>query len=153
MPFNKIDWNENYNIGERTIDTQHRKLFGVVNRIFALEEHPNAREEVRDILYELSHHANNHFRYEEEYMSKVGFPEINSHCSKHEKIINNIAKIVANTDCKTNCINVLKTKMRTIAKRSLIPHILEEDIKIKKFTSSLNLEHVSDEFSVIDWEK
>jgi len=153
MSFNQVDWSDNYSMSERTIDAQNKKLFSVLNRIFALDEHPNAREEVRDILYELSYHANNHFRYEEKYLSKIGFPEIGSHKIEHEKIITGISKIVATTDCKANCINVLKTKMRTIAKRTIIPHILLEDTKVKKYISSLRLEHVDDEFSVIDWEK
>lgn len=37
----KVHWEDNYSIGIRSIDKQHRKLFNLVNKLYDLEESPN----------------------------------------------------------------------------------------------------------------
>lgn len=125
----KIPWDDAYKIGIKGIDNQHKKLFELVNRLYELEEGKNTKEELRTILYEFSDYVRVHFKDEEDYMHSIGFPEIKEHKELHQTLIEYLAKII-HTPAK---LEIIKTKMRVIAKRVLIDHITQEDTKIKLY--------------------
>lgn len=130
MPHNpKIPWDDSYIIGIKAIDNQHKKLFDLVNRLYDVEEGENSKEELRTILYEFNDYMKVHFKDEEEYMASIDFPDLKNHRKIHQKLIENLATII-HTPAK---LEIIKTKMRVVAKRVLIDHIMHEDIKIKLY--------------------
>ncbi|MCD6173797.1 MAG: hemerythrin family protein [Sulfurimonas sp.] len=122
----KVHWEDNYSIGIDFIDTQHQKLFEIVNKLYDLEESPNIKEEIREILYAFKDYTIVHFRDEEEYMKSIGYPGLQKHHEIHEQIIESLATIIQ----KPAKLSIIKTKMRVVAKRILIDHIINEDQKI-----------------------
>ncbi|WP_455756399.1 bacteriohemerythrin [Sulfurimonas sp.] len=124
----KIAWDDKYKLGIDSIDVQHKKLFEIVNRLYDLKEDSN-KEELRTILYEFSDYMGLHFRDEEEYMLSIKFPDLENHKQLHQDIIDTLTKIIT-TPAK---LSIIKTKMRVIAKRVLIDHIMHEDTKIKLY--------------------
>jgi hemerythrin len=132
MPGNGLQWNEAYRLGIGTIDKQHQKLFDIVGEIFSLKEHNDVKEEIRNILYELHEYIQIHFSDEEAYMKEIEYPELAHHQQLHKKIVENVAAITKNSDR----LDILQTKMRVIAKRALVDHILNEDMKIKEYQKS-----------------
>lgn len=128
----KVPWNDEYKLGIESIDTQHERLFALVNRLFEAEEHHTSREELRDMLYAFSDYMNTHFKDEEEYMSSIGYPGLLEHKQLHNELVNYLTSVIK-TPGK---INIIKTKMRLLAKRILIEHIVNEDIKIKLYEMS-----------------
>ena len=122
----KVHWEDSYSIGIDFIDTQHQKLFEIVNKLYDLEESPNIKEEIREILYAFKDYTIVHFRDEEEYMKSIGYPGLQKHHEIHEQIIESLATIIQ----KPAKLSIIKTKMRVVAKRILIDHIINEDQKI-----------------------
>jgi hemerythrin len=125
----KIAWDDSYKIGINEIDRQHKMLFDLVNRLYDLEEGQNTKEKLRTILYEFSDYVKIHFQDEEAYLDSIGFPGIVEHKEVHQNLIDNLGKIIQ-TPAR---LDIIKTKMRVIAKRALIDHIMQEDIKIKLY--------------------
>ncbi|EDZ61176.1 protein containing Hemerythrin-like, metal-binding domain [Sulfurimonas gotlandica GD1] len=125
----KIPWDDRYALGIDMIDTQHKKLFELVNRLYDLEDSKNVKEELRVILYEFNSYMQIHFEDEEAYMSVIDYPLLQEHKKLHEEIIESI-KLVVVTPAK---LGIIKSKMRVVAKRALIDHIMHEDTKIKLF--------------------
>ncbi len=126
----KIPWSDEYSIGIKGIDFQHKKLFDLVNRLYDLDE-TSSKEDMRVILYEFSDYVKVHFKDEEAYMLSVDYPELEQHKKKHENIVETLTQVIS----KPASLDIIKTKMRVIAKRALIDHIVHEDMKIKKFVS------------------
>jgi len=122
-----IPWKKSYKIGVLTIDEQHEHLFELVNRLYALKENENIKEKMRIILYEFREYMLTHFKDEENYMASINFPELTYHKGLHKEIIEQLTRVLQ-TPAR---LNIIKTKMRVLAKRGLIDHILNEDIKIK----------------------
>ncbi len=133
MPANQsILWDNAYSLGIQEIDIQHKKLFEIVNRLYALDEEHSTKEELKTILYEFSDYMRTHFKDEEEYMNSIHFPELSEHKNIHETIIQHLAELI-----KTPArLGIIKTKMKVLAKHTLIDHIMHEDIKIKLFKLS-----------------
>ena len=72
---------------------------------------------------------NTHFKDEEEYMSSIKYPQLEEHKKLHQELIDYLASVIK-TPAK---LEIIKTKMKVVAKRALIDHIMNEDTKIKLF--------------------
>lgn len=125
----KIPWDDRYKIGIETIDYQHIRLFELVNKLYDLEDSKSTKEELRVILYEFKDYMQIHFQEEEEYMLSIKYTGLQEHKLLHKDIIDSLAQIVQ-TPVK---LSILKSKMRVVAKRVLVDHIMHEDTKIKLF--------------------
>ncbi|QOY51230.1 bacteriohemerythrin [Candidatus Sulfurimonas baltica] len=125
----KIQWDDSYSIDVDTIDNQHKNLFALVNKLYDLDEIKNTKDDLKKILYEFNDYINVHFAAEEKYMSYIGFPELEQQKETHESFRKLLIEIIS-TPAK---LEIIKTKMRVFAKRALIDHISNEDVKIKQF--------------------
>ncbi len=132
----KVYWENSYSIGIRSIDIQHHKLFDIVNKLYDLEESENIKEEIRDILYAFKDYTLVHFKDEERYMQTIGYPDFEAHCKLHEKIIEGLVNIIRTPAS----LSIIQTKMKVIAKRILIDHIVNEDHKIGIFAQGKGIE-------------
>ena len=125
----KVPWDDNYKVGIRAVDEQHQKLFDIVNRLYDLEDGEEIKEKLRIILYEFNDYMKEHFQDEEDYMLSIGYPYLEEHRKLHEEIVESLGQII-HTPAK---LAIVKSKMRVVAKRVLIEHILNEDMKIKLY--------------------
>ena len=125
---NAVEWDNSYNLNIKSLDAQHKKLFEIVNRLYTLNEH-SSKEEIRGILYEFSDYMRTHFKDEEQFMDSISYPGFQEHKKIHENIIEHLNDLIR-TPAK---IGIIKTKMRVLAKHTLIDHITHEDTKIKLF--------------------
>ncbi len=135
MSQEKVHWENSYNIGIKSIDIQHKQLFDLVNKLFDLKDNVNVKEEIREILYAFSDYTIVHFKDEESYMASIGYPGLEEHKKIHQYIIESLSKII-HTPAS---LGIIKTKMRVVAKRILIEHIVEEDHKIALYKEANNI--------------
>ena len=125
----KIAWDDTYRLGIKGIDRQHQKLFDLVNELYDLEESDNVKEEIRKILYAFHDYTIVHFKDEEDFMKAIKFPDLENHKIIHQNIIDSLYNII-HTPAS---LSIIKSKMRVVAKRVLIDHIVNEDTKIKAY--------------------
>lgn len=131
-----IQWNNNYSIGIRAIDTQHKALFETVNRLYILKDNEiNLKEKLKAILYDFREYTQIHFKDEEAFMHSIGYNGLDEHKKLHQKIIDSINDILKNS----SSLSIVKSKMRVLSKRLLLKHIVKEDIKIKYFIDEYNI--------------
>lgn len=137
---NGLEWNEKYRLDIAAIDDQHQYLFEIVARIAALDSVNSDKEELKAILGELSSYMREHFRDEEAYMRRIGFPEYKYHQKLHAEIIEFVNASVT----RSPTIAMIQTKLKFIIKKALIDHIVDEDTKIKLYTVSQKSEFIDD---------
>ncbi|NOX14869.1 MAG: hemerythrin family protein [Epsilonproteobacteria bacterium] len=128
----EILWDDRYKLNIDAIDIQHKQLFVLVGKLYALDDIKNTKNEFKTILNEFNKYIKNHFDDEEKYMLSIKYPELEWHKQLHQDLINKLTKTVKSS----SKLSILKIKMRIIAKRILIEHIVNEDIKIKLFKMS-----------------
>lgn len=138
MDHEKVEWENEYALGIRLIDNQHKKLFQLVNKLYEPSEHVTTKERVKSILYEFSDYMKTHFREEEEYMASIGYDKLQEHKVLHQELVDNLS-IIIKTPAK---LDIIKTKMKIVIKRGLLAHIIKEDMKIKEFQENnmINIE-------------
>ncbi len=132
MSNEKVHWEKSFAVGIKEIDDQHKKLFDLVNKLYDLEDNANIKEDIREILYAFRDYTLVHFKDEEEYMKSIAYPALEEHTKIHERIIDSLSQIISTPAS----LSIIKTKMRVVAKRILIEHIIEEDHKIALFQKS-----------------
>mgnify|MGYP001809837603 CR=1 FL=1 len=135
-----LEWSEKYRLGISGIDRQHEYLFEIVGRIAALDALTSTKEELGTILGELSRYMSDHFKDEEAYMSRIGFPEYEYHRNLHREIIEFVNASVTNSPT----LAMIRTKLKFIIKKALIDHIVTEDMKYKLYVETLKSEYTDD---------
>ncbi len=87
----KIEWNDNYSTGISRIDSEHKKLFGIINKVIYAKEHKGDPEEIKEILVEMNNYALTHFKTEESYMEAFNYPGYQNHKEEHNRFSDEIA--------------------------------------------------------------
>ena len=120
-------WSEDYELGIRIIDEQHKKLFSIMAEIASLDAGTSNKQELKKILGELNSYMHRHFEEEEAFMRQSRYPELENHQKLHSEIIKFVNATIANSPT----IAMIQTKLKFIIKKMLIDHIVNEDTKYK----------------------
>ncbi|MCW1712555.1 MULTISPECIES: EAL domain-containing protein [Synergistaceae] len=83
----KIEWRSGCRSGDHQIDRQHRALISSANSIINLLLKDGSRDTILTLLENLNAEISDHFRYEEDVMLKVGFPERERIAEEHKEIL------------------------------------------------------------------
>ena len=77
-------WTEDMSVGEKTLDAQHQKLLAQLNKVIdALSFGPSSKE-VDEALHFFEEYVTEHLTYEEDYMQRRGFHDLEVHKAKHQ---------------------------------------------------------------------
>ncbi len=130
-------WQEEYSVGIREIDEQHKQLVAMVNDMHQALAQGKGREILGDILNKLIAYTQYHFGSEEALMEKYGFPDFPAHRQAHASMTAQAQALheeFAGSDIKRS-IEVARFLQQWLNK-----HILETD---KKYSSFLKKKGVS----------
>jgi hemerythrin len=78
-----MEWQDEYSVGVKELDDQHRALLGAVNVMLREQKDNYDAEKFSDALFSLIHYAYIHFATEERYLEQVHFPDLNQHVLEH----------------------------------------------------------------------
>lgn len=130
-----FEFTDDCKIGIEQVDEEHRHLFEILNKAYALvttDYHSDYYQRLKDILAELDHYAEQHFTYEEEYMAKICDPELILQRPQHAFFREKILEFdLMNIDDVQEQQRVLTDLVSFLAKW-LYRHILSSDILIGK---------------------
>jgi len=73
-----------------------------------------------------------HFKDEEAYMYRIGYPGLQAHCLLHQGIIQAMTSILK----ETKGIELLQTKMKEVSHTWLVEHILDHDMAIEQWKAN-----------------
>jgi hemerythrin len=117
-------WSEKFSIHNEEIDSQHKRLFDLYNRVQFFAEDENDKFRTLDALTE---YASFHFADEEKFMLSIGYPEeeFQKHKRMHESYLESLSQLKSEPLWKT----------LDFFREWLLTHILAEDTKIGRFRS------------------
>ncbi|SFV70124.1 Hemerythrin-like iron-binding protein [hydrothermal vent metagenome] len=127
-----LKWKDAYSVGEDKIDEQHKGLFKLSNEIYNLVEAGVDKAEIfRELFIALNDYTVEHFIYEEMYMQSEDYPKLKEHIEEHNEFSQKLRKIALgiNKDSHIRDIGEFVTTW-------LLQHVLDEDMKYKKFVDS-----------------
>ena len=81
----QLVWKEEYNIGVDIIDKEHKRLFKIINKLFAFEEEEKKSQwACQEGIKFFKDHALKHFGEEERYMMSVNYEGLKTHRQIHQ---------------------------------------------------------------------
>ena len=134
---NQFIWQDRFNIGVEVIDREHRKLFGIMNRLLTFSEKESKRQWVCEegVKY-FKDHAMKHFAEEEVYMASIHYSGFETHRKLHDtfrqKTLPELEKELTQTGYSQDAVN----HFLGVCAGWLIGHTLTEDHAIVGKTES-----------------
>lgn len=114
-----IEWKDHYKIGDQVIDAQHEELFRLANEFISAKEKA-AQTQCAMLFYK---HTREHFKYEEDLMRRVNYPDLATQVTLHNDLIsklNTVSQRIAEGGLNMKDLENLITHWTT-------QHILHED--------------------------
>lgn len=130
-----VEWDEKFSLHHALLDQQHQELFDLANAVQALNPETADKAELGRLFKEFFDYMAKHFKEEEAYMQSLDYPLYDKHKKFHESIIEGMTKILK----EKKGIPELQKSMKMIAKKWLVEHILENDLKIEKWRQSITV--------------
>lgn len=125
-----LSWNDQYLIGQSTIDDEHKTLFRLINDFHTHWSENRDRKDVARVLNQLIQYGELHFQDEERIMAQEGYPELESHRAIHEKLIDEIFKL---NEELADQSRLLERDITKFLKQWLVDHIVHNDYEFRNF--------------------
>ena len=120
----RLEWKENYSVGVRVLDEQHRQLLDIINQVASVRLDHLTEKLFFATLNLLVKYADVHFSTEEKYMREYGYPGLTEHEEEHRKFTEHVFTLrekLADTDPD------LYPEIQTFLRDWYISHVLGTD--------------------------
>ncbi|AMK78498.1 MULTISPECIES: bacteriohemerythrin [Methylomonas] len=121
---NEFVWENQYLLGNETVDQQHKELFRLANQLVASKDTQALAENIM-LLYQ---HVREHFHAEEAFMKQHGYPEYQHHVQTHNLMLEKLVEFSR---------GISQQKLQELDlpgfMRDWINHIVEEDAAINAY--------------------
>ena len=129
-------WSAELEVGEETIDTQHKWLVDTFNTLMTNYRKGCAIDGLITALTYLYDYTENHFSYEEALQLRCGFPEYKKHKQMHDNFKETALNLVAKVKAEGPSDELAIILNATIG-AWLMKHIKMEDSKIAQYIKRL----------------
>ena len=118
-----VHWSPNLGVGAEELDSDHKELIEILNRLHGEVESSAGHEAISQTLDDLIARTEMHFRREEEIMAEEDYPEAEYHANLHQALTEEIREF------KTAFAAGMEIgpEITEFIKRWLISHIMESD--------------------------
>ncbi|NCD01006.1 hypothetical protein EOL94_02855 [bacterium] len=96
----KIPWKEEYNLGFKIIDNQHKEFVNILNGFYDLI-HKNDKKELNENFKKIIDYGLHHFDTEEKYFKEFSYKDAINHVKEHESFKKKVLELkekIENTD-------------------------------------------------------
>jgi hemerythrin-like metal-binding protein len=125
-------WSDSYSVNSPEIDTQHKKLFDLINNLHDAMIRGKGKEVVGQILDGLIDYTRVHFADEEKMLEAINYPDLPAHLVEHDAFIRKVFQL--QTDYRSGK-QALTLPVMDFLKNWLLNHILKTDKKYMPFVT------------------
>ncbi|MGE5515261.1 MAG: bacteriohemerythrin [Bacteroidota bacterium] len=122
----KIEWSDDFSVGNDFLDSQHKKLIVMIN---TLDDENVSADELGEIIFGLLEYAAIHFRDEEKFIVEFSPENVEQHFASHTIFISTAYKFVQRF--KNGEALALRQSVYEFLCQWLVQHILVEDMLYK----------------------
>ena len=122
----QFDWSDEYSVGLKEIDDQHKALVGMVAEMHVAIVARKGSAACRAILDRLVAYTANHFAVEESLMRLLNYPEFAAHKEEHDALTRQVVDLLEKLDAGKAAISF---ELLHFLKVWLTQHIVKSDKK------------------------
>jgi len=87
-----IQWNDSFSVKVAEIDQQHKKLVAMINELHDAMKQGKGKNVLGKIINGLISYTATHFKTEEKYFDRFGYPEKDSHKKEHVAFVKKVSE-------------------------------------------------------------
>lgn len=126
-----VEWDEKYSVRIPSVDSEHKKLFEMVNVFYATIADKGANAALGELVEGLRSYTVYHFKHEETMMQQARYAGLAAHTAEHKAFVDKVTDIQKRL--KEGKL-VVSMEMTSFLRSWLTEHILKQDTK---YTESL----------------
>ena len=119
-----FSWKNDYSVKVGSIDSDHQKLFDIINSLFTAMSKGEGRQVISGLVKELQSYTIYHFNREETFFRVTSYPNAANHLEQHKIFVSKVKEYKEKVD-KGN--NNFSPEMLAYLKDWLLNHILVTD--------------------------
>ena len=125
-------WKPEYSVGVTSLDAQHQRWFKILDQLQAAMRSGQADSIRDDVLRQMVTYTKTHFRLEEEYLEKHGYPDLPAHALLHRQFAQQLSALEA--QFQTGRLELTITLLETLS-GWLLNHVIKEDSRYAAYLS------------------
>lgn len=129
-----IAWSEEMAVDHGVIDHDHKMLLALVDQVQSPENQADPVA-IEFVLDELVGYTMSHFAREEEFMEKIGYPELERHRELHRNLVEDVQRLRQRQSIQDDACQFGEDLSGFLA-NWLVNHILQEDKKIEAYNTA-----------------
>jgi hemerythrin-like metal-binding protein len=126
----KINWSPEYSVGVGMLDEQHKRLVLMLNRMIDTREAATGSQVVSEMISRMTAYAQEHFKFEEDLLTKIGFPRLDQHIQSHNKFRKKIVDLCMAVPLGVSSVPQVMLNFHVQWWQN---HILQEDMQYRSF--------------------
>ncbi|MEO5360898.1 MAG: bacteriohemerythrin [Nitrospirota bacterium] len=132
----EIQWSDSLATGVDKIDNQHKEIFARISSLINLDienmEFEKREVELHKVLRFLGGYVIDHFKTEEEFMTRYHYPNYDDHKKEHMEFLKSYSALVRMFE-KDGATDLIVTATQNQAVDWLVKHIKDTDQKMAYF--------------------
>ena len=131
-------WESNLETGYEKVDSQHKQLIGMVNKLIDASSSGKSAAVVTEALDFLTSYAIMHFSDEEKLQIDFNYPDYSNHKLRHDEfkvVVGDLVKRVKNEGPTEDLIEVVCDTIGSW----LLEHIMGDDFRMAKFVKAADI--------------
>lgn len=125
MPKKKIEWSEDYSVGDASIDEEHLRLMNIINDFNQAIITGQAKKNLAKLFDSLVDYTVKHFKNEEQLMRAANYHDLEAHIEEHRAFVHKVMALNKEKDY------VFSSNISSFLHTWLLEHILDTDKKYK----------------------
>jgi len=125
-----FEWKDEYSVGYIAIDSQHRRLFELADKLHAAMAAGKAKDVLSRTLSDLINYTQAHFATEERLMQQHEYPDYPAHKQAHDKLTSQVVQFQKEFEAGRTTVSI---QLIQFLKNWLVHHIGHTDKKIATY--------------------
>jgi len=134
----EFKWTQEMSVHNDVLDGQHQELFAKINELLQAIISDEGEAMIENVVDFFEKYMNEHLVYEEEYLTKIGYPELREHHEQHVIFINKYNELKQKLFEDTVNRSQLVFDIESFMGSWLTEHLLTEDQKYAKYIQQMN---------------
>ena len=101
-----ITWTDSFSVKVAEIDTQHKKIIELINKLYDAMKVGKSKDVMVEILNNLLVYTETHFKTEEKYFDLYKYPDREAHKAKHRYFVDTVTKFKKDYDSGNTIISL-----------------------------------------------
>ena len=118
-------WNSNYEIGNTQVDTEHKEIFGMVDKLLT-DDFKGRSDKIKSTIDFLAGYVQRHFTHEEDLMKESEYPHMAVHVKQHQAFFKTVGELVQRIDGNLDSID-LGLEVNKVIVEWLAEHVMGSD--------------------------